>query len=108
MNGSQREDWLIRQTKAIAAMVARIAGLRAGGAVDEARAELEKAHHELAGTQADLVRRADPKTAAMLLGTPDRVELFTRLLDEEAALEPDAARARDLASRAAALRREAE
>lgn len=104
MRSSEREDWLVRQAKAIGEMVSRISGLRSTGLVDEARAELEKAHRELSGPQADLVRRADAATAALLLGSPESVEMHARLLEEEAALEPDVARAASLRSRAEALR----
>lgn len=105
MRSSEREDWLLRQARAIAAMVSRILGLRSAGDYDEARAELEKAHAELGGAQSDLLRRADPATAAILLGSPDRVELFARLLDEEAALSEDPARVDALRTKAMEMRR---
>ncbi len=104
MNSSEREDWLARQVRAIAAMVARATGLRIAGAFDEARAELAKAHAELEGGRSELLRRADAATAALLLGSAERVETYARLLDEEAALATDPGTAAALRARAAALR----
>jgi len=101
---SAREDWLDRQLRVIAAMLARIAGLRTAGSPDEARAELAKAHLELEGARSELLRRADPATAALLLGSSEAVELHARLVEEEAALADDEAVAADLRARAAALR----
>ena len=101
MSGSQREDSLLRQIRAVAAMLARIAGLRIAGQMEEAKAELERAYTMLLGSQTDLVRRVDSSTAAKLLGSSDRIQALAQLLDEEAALEGDEIRAARLRVRAA-------
>jgi hypothetical protein len=107
MTGSEREDHLLRQLKAIAAMLARIAGLRESGAGEEARAELARAGRELLGSEAELVPRVDAASAAMLLGSPERIRAYARLLEEEAAQERDAERASFLRARAAEIDLEA-
>ncbi len=103
MSGLKREDHVLRQIRAVAAMLARIAGLRLDGALDEARLELERAYSLLLGPRADLIRRMDAKTAAALLGSPETIQTLSQLLREEAALEPDADRKGALEARAAEL-----
>ena len=108
MSGLKREDYVLRQIRAVAAMLARIAGLRLDGAVDEARLELERAYSLLLGPRADLIRRVDARTAAALLGSPETIQTLAQLLREEAAQEADEekrgfleARAIELAAHAA-------
>jgi len=103
MSGLKREDYVLRQVRAVAAMLARIAGLRIDGATDEARLELERAYSLLLGPRGDLIRRVDPKTAATLLGSPETIQTLAQLLREEAAQEPDADRKLALEARAAEL-----
>jgi hypothetical protein len=107
MAGSQREDFVLRQLKVIAAMLARIAGLRLGGTAEEAKAELEQAYGLLLGPQSEFLRRVDPSTAAALLGSKEEIELFAQLLDEEALLVGDKGRRLVLQRQAAELRRHA-
>jgi len=106
MSGSQREDSLLRQIRAVAAMLARIAGLRMAGQMEEAKAELERSYTTLLGSQTELVRQVDSSTAAKLLGSSDRIQALAQLLDEEAALEGDEIRAARLRVRAVELRAE--
>jgi hypothetical protein len=105
MSGSQREDYVLRQVRAIAAMLARISGLRIGGEADQARKELEDAYALLLGSQGELIRRVDTATAAILLGSPERVRSFADLLEEEALEVEDGGRAAFLRERASELRR---
>ncbi len=86
MSAQQREDYLLRQIKALAAMLARIIGLRLEGSTEEARAELEQAFGALLGDRSDLIRRLDSSTAAVLLQTPTQIVMYARLLSEEATL----------------------
>lgn len=99
----QTDDYLMRQVQAVAAMIARIAGLRIEGSVDEARLVLEQAYGVLLAGRAGLVRRLDAATAASLLGSPERILCLARLLEEEGRLEGDAT----LHARAIELTREA-
>ena len=105
----QTNDYLLRQTRALAAMLARIAGLRVAGEVEEARDELEQAYGALLGPQTDLVRRLDPSTAAAMISSPDRMLLMARLLEEERTQGGDESlHARAVALVGEALRREPE
>jgi hypothetical protein len=103
MSGLRREDYVLRQVRAVAAMLARIAGLRLDGAIEEARLELERAYSLLLGSRAELIRRMDAKTAATLLGSPETILTLSQLLREEAALESDADRKAELEAHAAQL-----
>jgi len=98
----------MRQVRAIAAMLARIVGLRLSGETDQARAELERSYSLLLGSQGELLRQVDSSTAARLLGTYERVLAFAQLLDEEAEQETDERRRSHLRERAMELRVEAE
>jgi hypothetical protein len=103
MSGLRREDYVLRQVRAVAAMLARIAGLRLDGAIEEARLELERAYSLLLGSRAELIRRMDAKTAATLLGSPETILTLSQLLREEAALESDADRKAEIEAHAAEL-----
>jgi hypothetical protein len=107
MVGSRHEDYLLRQVRAIAAMLARMAGLRASGRDDEARLELEDAYGLLLESRAELIRRVDARTAATLLGSAEKVFALAELSREEAALEEDDARSAFLRERACELAIEA-
>lgn len=107
MAGLRREDYVLRQIRGIAAMLARLAGLRLSGSVEEARAELEKAYGSVLGPQAELLRRVDSRTAAKLLRDPERILGLAQLLREEAEQESDPARGASLRVRAAELGLEA-
>jgi hypothetical protein len=100
----RREDPLLRQLKAVAAMLARIVGLRVSGQIDEARAELENAYAELLGSRGELIRRVDERTAARLLGPREAAVAFADLLTMEASLEEDPSRRALLEERAGRVR----
>ena len=107
MSSSRQEDYLIRQARIVAAMLARILGLRTGGSTEEARAELENAYALLLGPQGELVRRVDSTTAAALLASPDAILALARLTLEEAEQAGDPGRAEALRRRALELGLEA-
>lgn len=107
MNASQQEDFLLRQVAAVGAALARILGLRRGGAVYEARVELERAYTALLGTRSDLLRTVDVATVAALIDAPDAIRALARLAAEEAEQEPDADRRVNLRRRSAELEAEA-
>ena len=100
MGGSQREDFLLRQAKDLAKLLSRIIGLRASGAAEQAGAELEQAYELLLGSQGELLRSVDAKTAAALVGSPVKLLAFARLLAEESAQSADPARAAALRAHA--------
>jgi len=100
----QRDDYVLRQVQAIAAMIARMMGLRLGGETEKARTELEEAYPLLLGPQAGLIRRVDVATAMRLVGSSERLAVYAQLLEEEAAQETDEARGASLRARAAEVR----
>ena len=100
----QRDDYVLRQVQAIAAMIARMMGLRLGGEIEKARTELEEAYTLLLGPQAGLIRRVDVSTAMRLVGSSERLAVYAQLLEEEAAQETDEARGASLHARAAEVR----
>jgi hypothetical protein len=104
----QREDYVSRQIRAIAAMIARMMGLRLSGETEKARVELEGAYTLLLGPQAALIRRVDAATAARLIGSREKVLAFSQLLEEETEQESDEVRRTFLRERAAEVRGQAE
>jgi hypothetical protein len=100
----RREDPLLRQLQAVAAMLARIVGLRVSGRADEARVELGNAYTALLGSRGELIRRVDEATAARLLGSREAVVAFADLLTQEALLEADGDRRARLEERASRVR----
>ncbi|MBI5838400.1 MAG: hypothetical protein HZB25_14280 [Candidatus Eisenbacteria bacterium] len=97
------EDFVLRQIRVVAEMLARIFRLRTDGKLEHARAELKRAYALLAGPQAPLIRQLDSATAAMLLRHPESISTFAHLLCEEAALLEDATQAGALWLRAMEL-----
>lgn len=106
MSPPLRDDYIMRQARAIAAILARVAGLRLEGRIEEARSGLEEAYTMLLGSQAGLIRRVDPSTAAKLIGSAENTISFASLLAEEAEQETDEARKALLRQRAADVRRQ--
>jgi len=104
MSPFARDDYVLRQVKAIAAMIARMMGLRLGGEIEKAKTELEEAYTLLLGPQSGLIRRMDVATAMRLVGSSERFSAYADLLEEEAAQETDEARSASLRARAAEVR----
>jgi|SRR6266850_970188 len=104
MSPFQRDDYVLRQVKAIAAMIARMTGLRLDGEIEKARMELEEAYTQLLGPQAGLIRRVDVSTAMRLVGSSEVLSVYAQLLEEEAAQETDEARGSSFRARAAEVR----
>ncbi|HET8722987.1 MAG TPA: hypothetical protein VFM53_02205 [Anaeromyxobacteraceae bacterium] len=80
-----RDDFVMRMVRQLAAALARIAGLRNAGLLDEAAERLDEAFAAL-GVDPKLAGSAD---AALLLGLtadPARREALRRLLEERDAL----------------------
>ncbi|MFA5844916.1 MAG: hypothetical protein WC971_08835 [Coriobacteriia bacterium] len=102
-----QKDYILRLIETIAAILARIAVLRENGESEEAKAELERAYGLLLGSQDDIVRRVDPATAAVLLGSSEKIHVLALLVDEEAEQEEDEGRRDLLRARAAGLRAQA-
>jgi hypothetical protein len=107
MSPSRQDDYLLRQLRTVAQMLAGVAGLRVAGQHEEARVELEQSYGLLLGPQALLVRQLDAGTAAACLDSPEKIVAYALLVDEEAAQEPDVGRRAVLRARAVALAAEA-
>ena len=105
MSPSQRDDYVLRQTRAIAAMIARMMGLRLEGEPEKARVELEQAYGSLLGPQAELIRRVDASTAIRLIASRENVEAFAQLLEEESEQATDEKQSAFLRGRAAEFRK---
>ena len=86
---SSQEDFLLRELRKIAAMIARAMGLRASGDLPTARREINDAYATLLGPQSDLLRMLDAVSAARLVGHPKKVEAFADLTSADAALAAD-------------------
>jgi len=99
-----RDDWVLRQAQAIAAILARVIGLRIEGDSEQARAGLEEAYGMLLGSQSGLIRRVDSATVVKLIGSSEKTLAFASLLAEEAEQEPDEGRKTMLRARAAELK----
>ncbi len=100
-------DYLLRQAEGVAAMLARILGLRAGGNAEEAAAALQDAYGQLLGPRIEILRRVDAGTAASLLGSAGPILAMARLTNEEAEQESDKERSAALRLRAVQLGLEA-
>jgi hypothetical protein len=90
MTSSYREDYLLRQVKALGAILARIVGLRLGGDMEEARGQLQIAYDLLFGPRSELLRGLDSGTAATLLDSSEAILALAELTNEEAAQHEDA------------------
>lgn len=97
---------MLRQIRVIAAMLARVAGLRLDSSLEEAKTELQQAYGALLGPEAHLIRRMDPATTASIVGSTEKIFLLAQMASEEAALETDPARISVLRQRAVELCRE--
>ncbi|HYN80410.1 MAG TPA: hypothetical protein VES88_02835 [Gemmatimonadaceae bacterium] len=107
---SSQEDFLLRELRKVAAMIARAMGFRSSGDLAAARVEIENGYRTLLGPQAALLRMLDVQSSARLIADSRKVSALARLTAAEAALAADNARpeeARQLLERAKSLAREA-
>ena len=81
-----REDFVMRMVRQLAAALARIAGLRRAGLLEEAAQELDAAFASLGGIDPLLVRDGDATFLLSLVQDPARREALSRLLEERDAL----------------------
>lgn len=107
---SSRDDYLLRMIRELGAVVARMLGQKSGGQLHAAMQTLEEGEGELLGPLAAVVPRVDSATAAHIIGDPQKIAAWARLLHERAdllRLAGDEAGAGLAAARAAELAREA-
>lgn len=77
-----RDDYVIRMVRQLAEALARLAGLRAAGQLDQAAEELDAAFASLGGIDPRLAREADAGLLRSLVQDPSRREALLRLLEE--------------------------
>ena len=107
---SSQEDFLLRELRKVAAMIARAVGFRAERDMPAARAEIETAYATLLGPQSALLRMLDPASAARLIGNAKKLAALARVTSAEAGLVADNGNPeaeRQLAARARAFAEEA-
>lgn len=107
---SSQEDFLLRELRKVAAMIARAMGFRTSGDLPAARVEIENGYLTLLGPQAALLRILDVQSSARLLADSRKVSALARLTAAESALAADNGKpehARQLLLRAKSLAREA-
>jgi hypothetical protein len=92
--GVLRDDYLMRLVRQLADALARIAGLRKAGLLEEAANELDTAFASLGGIDPLLVRDGDANFLLSLVQDPARREALGRLLEERDALRVARAAAR--------------
>src|SRR5512138_4032614 len=81
-----QRDYILRMIEAIAAAIARAFGRKSTGDLVGARLELHNATVELLGPTAAMAGMLDTRTAANLVGDPQRLTMWARLLHEDAAI----------------------
>jgi hypothetical protein len=81
-----RDDYLMRLVRQLADALARIAGLRKAGLLDQAAQELDAAFASLGGIDPLLARDGDAAFLLSLVQDPSRREALSRLLEERDAL----------------------
>ena len=107
---SSQEDFLLRELRKVAAMIARAMGFRTSGDLPAARLEIENGYVTLLGPQATLLRMLDVQSSARLIADSRKVSALARLTAAEAALAADNGKpeeAQQLLLRAKSLVREA-
>jgi hypothetical protein len=81
-----RDDYLMRLVRQLAEALARIAGLRKAGLLEQAGEELDSAFASLGGIDPLLTRDGDAAFLLSLVQDPARREALSRLLEERDAL----------------------
>jgi hypothetical protein len=85
-DGVLRDDYVMRMVRQLTEALARLAGLRKAGLLDQAAEELDAAFASLAGIDPRLARDGDPALLLSLVQDPARREALSRLLEERDAL----------------------
>jgi hypothetical protein len=89
---SSQDDFLLRELRKVAEMIARALGFRSRSDLPAARAELERAYALLLGPESALLRAVDVESASRILGHPKKIAALARLASLDAELAADAGR----------------
>jgi len=106
----RQRDYMLRMIEQLAEAIARIAGARAAGKLDEANLLVRETADGILGPMRSMLERVDAASAATLLGSRDKLCAYAALVSEEAKNAEaggDAARARRSFRRALELYLEA-
>ncbi len=87
---TSQEDFLLRELRKVAEMIARALGFRSNQDLPAARTELDNAYSTLLGPQSPLLRALDVESVARLLNDSRKIAVFARLTAVDAALAGDA------------------
>jgi len=79
-----RKDYLLRLLEAFAEALRRLADLKTRGRRQEALDLVRETADRIFGSSLPLVDSMDPASAADLLGEPERLVMYARLVEEEA------------------------
>jgi hypothetical protein len=107
---TSRQDYLMRMIEQIIQVLTRVIALGRAGDFHEALAQLRTANELLLGPFSEVLPRLDSASAAQMLGNPDQLLAYARLISAEAEVRRmmgDAAAADGLAQRALELALEA-
>ena len=85
-DGVLRDDYVMRMVRQLTEALARLAGLRKAGLLDQAAQELDAAFASLGGIDPRLARDGDAALLLSLVQDPTRREAMARLLEERDAL----------------------
>jgi hypothetical protein len=85
-DGVLRDDYVMRMVRQLTEALARLAGLRKAGLLDQAAEELDAAFASLGGIDPRLARDGDAALLLSLVQDPARREAMARLLEERDAL----------------------
>ena len=86
---SSQEDFLLRELRKVAEMIARALGFRSKHDLPAARAELDRAHSILLGSQAPLLRALDIESVVRLVNSSRKLAMLARLTAVDAGLAAD-------------------
>jgi hypothetical protein len=103
---SSQEDFLLRELRKVAEMIARALSFRSKEDLPAARAELDTAYATLLGPESPLLRALDVESVVRLLNNSRKIAVLARLTAVDATLAGDAANdgiRQQLLVRAAAL-----
>ena len=88
---TSQEDFLLRELRKVAEMIARALGFRSKADLPAARAELDNAYATLLGPQSPLLRALDVESVVRLLNDSRKIAALARLTAVDATLAGDAA-----------------
>jgi len=104
---SSQEDFLLRELRKVAEMIARALGFRSKHDLPAARSELDSAYATLLGPQAPILRVLDVESVVRLLNDSRKLAVLARLSAVDATLAGDTGndgvRQQQLLARAIAL-----